>query len=493
MSLKSALEATIRTVSAKGVVNAVSHFLARYPTPARFAVLQTATLAACVAVCLWVASSTMRHQLKSEASSAVGEDLSVGAAAVEQGGASGFRLIQEGAVHQPYDAARLIRLNGTVVHEALPRAADLDFRWPDAAALPVLPETHGAKVIDIVAAPVPMVLGRRRLDDGSELWKARMDAVGLESLNLLDHRLLLVAIACCFLAVAPSLWLTIKVTRPVQGMIERADILAHYFDDHRLEVPEAVPELRRFAEAFNLVLDRNHQLTQELRAANDQLAHELRTPLSRVRGHLEAIANGQDTETLRNEAQGGIEDIDRASELIARLLAVRAGDHGVLKLNRERVGLHSIVGEHLEMYRDAAEERQLRLTLLPGGDGYVRLDRQYFLQALSNLLDNALAYTPAGGEVRVKLSQPGALAVITVEDTGPGLDSGELQSIWQRFVRGSVASAKAPGMGLGLSLVRAIAHAHGGSAGCANRAGGGAEFWIELPVGEHTPVPTVAG
>jgi signal transduction histidine kinase len=101
-------------------------------------------------------------------------------------------------------------------------------------------------------------------------------------------------------------------------------------------------------------------------------------------------------------------------------------------------------------------------------------------QAVANLLDNALSYSPKGSAVKVLLGVNDTDATIRVQDNGHGIKPGEMQSIWKRFVRGSVASAGTPGMGLGLSLVQAVAKAHGGSAGCDNREGGGAEFWIRL-------------
>jgi signal transduction histidine kinase len=104
-------------------------------------------------------------------------------------------------------------------------------------------------------------------------------------------------------------------------------------------------------------------------------------------------------------------------------------------------------------------------------------------QAIGNLLDNALAYGPAGGKVVVDWLPEERFVTIRVRDTGPGLRQEDLTRIWRRFVRGSAAEKAPSGIGLGLSLVKAVAHAHGGETGAGNAPGGGAEFWIRLPLG----------
>ena len=110
------------------------------------------------------------------------------------------------------------------------------------------------------------------------------------------------------------------------------------------------------------------------------------------------------------------------------------------------------------------------------------VDTQRLIQAITNLLDNALGCTPKGGDIIVRLDSDATGTTIRVLDSGPGIAKEEMEQIWERFVRGSAAvRSTGPGMGLGLSLVRAVATAHGGKAGCRNRESGGAEFWIFLP------------
>ena len=123
---------------------------------------------------------------------------------------------------------------------------------------------------------------------------------------------------------------------------------------------------------------------------------------------------------------------------------------------------------------------------MAGPDRILSVDRQRLQQALCNLLDNSISYTPGGGSIRVLVESDDARLTIRIQDTGPGLSESEPDRIWRRFVRGSAASASTPGIGLGLSLVQAIIRAHRGEVGAQNRPAGGAEFWMTLPVSRET-------
>jgi signal transduction histidine kinase len=257
--------------------------------------------------------------------------------------------------------------------------------------------------------------------------------------------------------------------------------------ESRLTATGAVPELEAFAKAFNAGLDRIDALTGELQDANDTLAHELRTPLARIRGNLEMYHDGTDNPSAREAAARGMEEIDRAADLIQTILTTRAGEYQALKLLLEPVELSELLGFLHELYRAAADDRGLVFGLEVEPAVSALLDRQRVSQAVANLLDNAFAYVPRGGSVALVGLRRGDGVRILVRDNGPGLKDDEKESIWRRYTRGSAASAQTPGLGLGLALVRAIAHAHGGEAGARSLPTGGAEFWIDLPAAHPAP------
>jgi signal transduction histidine kinase len=286
-------------------------------------------------------------------------------------------------------------------------------------------------------------------------------------------------------AIAPLIWFSSRVLRPVHELMARARQLARADAGfQRLESSGAIVELKEFADSFNESLDRVHALTQELEATNDQLAHELRTPLARIRGNVETILSRADDPASRESAARTVVEIDRAASLIQAILSIRAGDARSMKLQNELLSLGDLVEETCELYSAAAEAKGLELvTDVAPSEIQVEGDRQRLQQALCNLLDNALAYTPQGGKIEVKLEKDQPDAIIRVRDTGPGLTNSDADRIWRRFMRGSAASASTPGIGLGLSLVKAVINAHRGEVGAHNRPEGGAEFWIRLPCG----------
>jgi signal transduction histidine kinase len=290
-----------------------------------------------------------------------------------------------------------------------------------------------------------------------------------------------VGVAAALIALVPVFWYAGQVLRPVRRMIESAHALARGAGDERLVASSAVPELREFASAFNHALDRNASLTAELQAANDHLAHELRTPLARIRGNLEVFHESVTEPAAQEAAARGMDEIDRASSLVQTILTVRAGEHNALKLHREETSLNDLIQDLIDLYDVSAEDKDMTLRFQEDAEVTFSLDQQRITQALANLLDNALAYTPVGGSIVVKLEGGEKTCTIRVQDSGPGIKDDEMHTIWQRFIRGSASSARTPGMGLGLSLVLAVAMAHGGEAGCLNRDGGGAEFWLTLP------------
>jgi len=161
------------------------------------------------------------------------------------------------------------------------------------------------------------------------------------------------------------------------------------------------------------------------------------------------------------------------------LLDVSAAEAGALALQRGPVDLRTLAARAADLYREVAEQKNIQIGL-EGPEARMEGDSVRIGQALSNLVDNALKYTPEGGRVTLATAtEPGALTV-TVSDNGPGVPVGEREAVWRRLYRGD-ASRSQRGLGLGLTLVRAVAEAHGGSASVTDAPGGGARFQLRFP------------
>lgn len=222
-------------------------------------------------------------------------------------------------------------------------------------------------------------------------------------------------------------------------------------------------EFDRLGEAMNAMLERIDRLMEGIRGVSDSIAHDLRTPIARARAKLEeALAGTGDADALRAAMEQGITDLDNISRVFEALLRIAEAEAGARRAAFAPIDLVPVLADVAEFYGVVAESRgQVIETDLPDRLDVVG-DRDLLAQAVGNLLDNALKFTPPGGSVRLS-ARPGAREGIevAVADTGPGLPPEDRARAGERFFRAD-ASRATPGSGLGLSLVRAVAHLHGG-------------------------------
>ncbi len=232
----------------------------------------------------------------------------------------------------------------------------------------------------------------------------------------------------------------------------------------RLPITGSGDELDRLSESLNLMLARIEQLMAGLREVSDNIAHDLKTPLSRLRNRVEAALSEPYGEPVYREAlERTIEEADELIKTFNALLSIARIEAGASSENRERLDVSALLCDVAELYEPVAEERGLVLKAEAKQPVFVRADRQLLGQAIANLIDNAIKYgTAKEPEVEVTATEKDKTVEIVVSDHGPGVPASERERVLDRFVR-LEASRSEPGSGLGLSLVAAVAQLHGGS------------------------------
>ena len=250
----------------------------------------------------------------------------------------------------------------------------------------------------------------------------------------------------------------------------------------RIDLAPRNVDMRRLVDLMNAMLARVEGSVTTMREGMDALAHDLRTPLTRLRAHAELALRSSEASPadLASALAEAVEQTDGLLLLVNGLLDIGQAEHGRLALRREAVDLNRITAEVAELYTVVAEERGVTIRVHPAAAARVSVDRVRIRQALANLVDNAVKFSFANATVRVELDGDESEVRITVRDDGPGIPVDEQDKVWNRLFRGEL-QPKQRGLGLGLSLVRAYVTAHGGRVWLDSTVGGGSTFGVGIP------------
>jgi signal transduction histidine kinase len=344
-------------------------------------------------------------------------------------------------------------------------------RIPDVRELDSVPGVEGR--VRIARTVVRTGAGSRTVVVGTSLSDRD------EALRSLLVQLLIAAPIALLASALLAYWLAAAALRPVEAMRLEAAAISGAEPARRLPVGRARDEISRLAETLNAMLGRLEDALDRERSFVADASHELRTPIALLKAELElALARPRDPVELEAALRSAADETDRLVRLAEDLLVLAQADESGLPLRRSPVE----AGRVLESVRDAFATRAVaegRAVEADAADGLpLDADRLRLEQALGNLVDNALRH--GAGPVLLRADRVDGRVELHVLDEGPGFPAALLPHVFERFRRGDEARSGS-GAGLGLALAALVAEAHGGSAGAANREGGGADVWLSLP------------
>jgi signal transduction histidine kinase len=321
-----------------------------------------------------------------------------------------------------------------------------------------------------------------RLADGTLLQVGKSTEIREALLARFRYVLTIVALVIVAVGLAGGAVVTRSTLQPIRRLISAVrGIIRTGRINERVPVRAERDAIDELSALFNEMLDRITTLIRGMEHALDNVAHDLRTPMTRLRGVAERALQSDDVQAQREALVTCLEESERILAMLETLMDISEAETGTMRLEIGDVPVASIVGDVVELYENVAEDKHIAMSTSVEPGLTVPADSRRLRQVLANLVDNALKYTPSGGRVTVSARRENSVVRLDVADTGIGVASHDWPHIWDRLYRGDQSRAER-GLGLGLSLVRAIVVAHGGTVEVEAEPGRGSTFIVKLPV-----------
>jgi signal transduction histidine kinase len=329
---------------------------------------------------------------------------------------------------------------------------------------------------------VPFRVAAVRVDDGSRIYLGLSERDELRVLRSLRLRFFVLWLLIVLLGFSIVFFTTRRMLSHVQNITDAASIIGHSGLSTRVPTTGRNDEVANLALTLNRMLDRIESSMHQLHTITDSLAHDLRSPVTAIRGKLEMSLSAASTAGHADSIVSAIDELDRLTEFLNKSLDVAEAKADALRLDKSGIDLDELLRVMIDLYEPSLAERGLQIGLRSSGPLIIKADAALIHRMAANLFDNELKHLPAGSTVTIHLRESNGGASLVVEDNGPGFDPEVLPLIFERRVKGRDSS----GHGLGLAFVDAVARAHGGTVSASNRAEGGARIVVTLPAGLST-------
>jgi signal transduction histidine kinase len=449
----------------------------------RIAMLFSATFVVGLTAILVITYFQIQSSLEKSNREVLSAKLSETSAILSAEGLPGLRRFLSQEENRLVNAAFMIRLvseSGQTLY-LKPSVQDKNFDFQDLfhSARPVdfvgwraLSAIHDEDQFDVLTAPVV---------GGSYLQIGKSSEDRNDILEQIVNVLLVTGAVIFLLSVALGQWYARRALAPIRRLlitmrdIEGGDL------SRRVPLAAHKDELTDLGETFNRVIARLEKLVRMMRESLDNVAHDIRTPLTRIRAVAEDALTAKSPDRIREALEDCAESSLDISALVDQLMSISEAEAGTLSLRIEATPVQELLQDVIEIYEFVAEEKRIKLVVSQIKTELIwNLDRKRVKQALANLIDNAIKFSAPETKIEISAKLENKKLVILVRDQGPGISQTELSRIWDRLYRGD-KSRSTRGLGLGLSIVRAVALAHGGSVDAAANLEAGMVFSILLP------------
>jgi signal transduction histidine kinase len=456
----------------------------RHSLSLRLAVLFCASFAACLIFAFVFAYLQLSYSLEKssrEVISAKWREISVVYSTEGQAGLKAFLSAEENQVRNaPFMIRLMTEDGGALFIKSAAQNGKFDFK--NATAQLNSPEkNHGWAVLRAVGDEDSFDIFTDQVSDDVFLQIGRSSE---DREDILEHLAFVFSWTLGILILVSAVlgfWYARRALKPIRFLTETIKTIEKGDLTLRVPLSPAQDELRDLGETFNRMIARIESLVLAMRESIDNVAHDIRTPLSRVRVRAEEALLANDSGLAIPALEECAEAVQEITALVDQVLDISEAEAGAMKLNLTSTKVRQMLEDVIEIYEFVAEEKKIEVQLLTCEANLEwRLDRRRIKQVLGNLLDNAIKYSPAGSRVVISaLKEPGKLR-INVEDNGIGIPLEDVPRIWGRLFRGDKSRAT-KGSGLGLSLVRSIILAHGGNVAVQGNEQGGATFEVSIP------------
>lgn len=332
--------------------------------------------------------------------------------------------------------------------------------------------------INVMGTPIPYRVATLQIDDGSRVYLGLSERDELRVLNKLRFSFISWCLLLVLLGFGIVFYTTRRMLSHVREITEAASGIGHSDLNARVPTSDRNDEVGQLASTLNRMLDRIENSMHQLHTITDSLAHDLRSPLTAIRGKLEmslsAATHGEQAEPIVS----AIDELDRLTEFLNASLDVAEARADALRLSRSEIDLDELLRIMIDLYEPSMAEKGLQIRLRSAGPATIDADAALVHRMIANLFDNELKHLPASCTVTVRLEAGEGVVHLSVEDDGPGFTP----EVSQHLFEGRVKGRESNGHGLGLAFVDAVVRAHGGSINAANREGGGARIALTMPL-----------